>query len=157
MKENTDAAFRCAFGGAWKSFCRRLPFGCIGGRCRIFAMIMCFVASLSTGCVATNVPPPDRRVTIAADLGTKVYVTDVRCAKGKSDYATFQANIVNNTSGDLGVEWRVVWLDEDGMAIDSLASAWDKVMLAPGEIQALKSTSPRMDAADMRFYVRKLR
>lgn len=157
MTQNIKVSLRCAFDSAWKPFCRRLPFGGTGRRCRIFAMIMCFVASLSTGCVATNVPPPDRRVTIAADLGTKVYVTDVRCAKGKSDYATFQANVVNNTSSDLGVEWRVVWLDEDGIAIDTLASTWDKVMLAPGEIQALKSTSPRMDSADMRFYVRKLR
>jgi uncharacterized protein YcfL len=96
-------------------------------------------------------------VTIGADLGTKVYVADARCAKGKSDYATFQANVVNNTSRDLGVEWRVVWLDEDGIAIDSLVSTWNKVMLAPNDIQALKVTAPRTDAADMRFYVRRLR
>lgn len=121
-----------------------------------FGVVGCASVFLS-GCVATNIPPMDRRVTIAADLGTKVYVTDVRCAKGKSDYSTFQANVVNNTSRDLGVEWRVVWLDEDGITIDSLVSTWDKVMLAPNDIQALKSTASRTDAADMRFYVRKLR
>lgn len=118
---------------------------------------VCCASVFMSGCVATNIPPMDRRVTIAADLGTKVYVTDVRCAKGKSDYSTFQANVVNNTSRDLGVEWRVVWLDEDGIAIDSLVSTWNKVMLAPNDIQALKVTAPRTDAADMRFYVRRLR
>lgn len=118
---------------------------------------VCCASVFMSGCVATNIPPMDRRVTIAADLGTKVYVTDVRCAKGKSDYSTFQANVVNNTSRDLGVEWRVVWLDEDGITIDSLVSTWDKVMLAPNDIQALKVTAPRTDAADMRFYVRRLR
>ena len=100
----------------------------------------------TSGCVATNVPPPDRRVTIGADLGTKVYVADARCAKGKSDYATFQANVVNNTSRDLGVEWRVVWLDEDGIAIDSLVSTWNKVMLVPNDIQALKVTAQQASA-----------
>ena len=60
-------------------------------------------AILATGCVSTALPPVDRRVTIAEDLGTTVFVTDVRCAKGKSSYATFQANVVNNTSRDLGV------------------------------------------------------
>ena len=123
----------------------------------VLSMVSFTFCIFTSGCVATNVPPPDRRVTIGADLGTKVYVADARCAKGKSDYATFQANVVNNTSRDLGVEWRVVWLDEDGIAIDSLVSTWNKVMLAPNDIQALKVTAPRTDAADMRFYVRRLR
>jgi uncharacterized protein YcfL len=107
--------------------------------------------------VATNLPPMDRRVTVAADLGTKAYITDVRCTRGSSDYLTFQANVVNNTSSDLGVEWKVVWLDADGVAMDSLVSTWNKLMLAPNDIQALKNTASRLDATDMLFYLRKLR
>ena len=118
-----------------------------------FAMLGAVIAG---GCVATNIPPMDRRVTVAADLGTRVYVTDVRCAKGNGDYATFQANVVNNTSSDLGVEWKVTWLDADGIAVDSLVSTWNKLMLAPNDVVALKNTSPRVDAADMLFYVRRL-
>ena len=113
--------------------------------------------AMLSGCVATNVPPMDRRVTIAEDLGTRAYITDVRCAKGASDYATFQANVVNNTSGDLAVEWKVVWLDADGVAIDSLVSTWNKLMLAPNDVTALKNTAPRVDAADMLFYLRRMR
>ena len=115
------------------------------------------LAGLVAGCVSYHTPPMDRRVTIAEDLGTAVWVTDVRCAKGASSYATFQANVVNNTSHDLGVEWKVVWLDANGVTIDSLVSTWNKVMLAPKDIQALKGTAPRPDAADMLFYVRRLR
>lgn len=115
------------------------------------------LAGLVAGCVSYNAPPIDRRVTIAEDLGTAVFVTDARCAKGASSYATFQANVVNNTSHDLGVEWKVVWLDADGIAIDSLTSTWNKLVLPPKGIQALKGTAPRPDAADMLFYVRRLR
>ena len=114
-------------------------------------------AILVTGCVSTALPPVDRRVTIAEDLGTSVFVTDVRCAKGTSSYATFQANVVNNTSHDLGVEWKVVWLDANGITIDSLVSTWNAMMLSPKAISALKGTAPRPDAADMLFYVRRLR
>lgn len=120
-------------------------------------LFMALSAITLAGCVATNIPPMDRRVTIAPDLGMKVYVTDVRCAKGSSSYSTFQANVVNNTSSDLGVEWKVVWLDADGIAIDSIVSTWNKLMLPPNDVQALKNTAPRMDAADMLFYLRKLR
>ena len=113
--------------------------------------------AMLSGCVATNVPPMDRRVTIAEDLGTSVYITDVRCAKGASDFYTFQANVVNNTSGDLAVEWKVVWLDADGVAIDSAVSNWSSRMLHPHEVCALKGTAPRADAVDMLFYTRRAR
>lgn len=112
-------------------------------------------AAAMTGCVATNVPPADRRVTIAPDLGTKAYVTDVRCAKGSSVCYTFQANVVNNTSGALPVEWKVTWLDEDGIEIDSVVSHWQSRVLQPYEICALKGTAPTQKAVDMLFYVRK--
>jgi uncharacterized protein YcfL len=119
-------------------------------------LLLAAVVALA-GCVATNVPPPDRRVTVAEDIGTKVYITDIRCAKGASDYATFQANVVNNTSSDFAVEWKVVWLDADGVTIDSLVSSWNKLMLAPNDIVGLKNTAPTVDAADMLFYLRRMR
>ena len=109
------------------------------------------------GCVATNVPPPDRRVTIAEDLGTSVCITDIRCTKGASDFYTFQANMVNNTSSDLPVDWKLAWLDADGMEIDSVASTWSSRMLQPFEVCALKGTAPTSAAVDMMFYVRRAR
>ena len=109
------------------------------------------------GCVATNIPPMDRRVTIAPDLGTKVYVTDVRCAKGSSKCYTFQANVVNNASSELVVEWKVVWLDPDGIVIDTDISTWSARVLHPFEVCALKDTAPTSNAVDMMFYVRKAR
>ncbi len=114
-------------------------------------------AALLSGCVATNVPPPDRRVTIAKDLGTSVFITDIRCTKGSSDFYTFQANMVNNRSSDLAVEWKVVWLDADGITIDSAVSGWNARMLQPNDVVALKGTAPRSDAVDMLFYVRRAR
>ena len=113
-------------------------------------------AALITGCVSAPVPPMDSRVTIAPNLGLKLYVTDVRCAKGTSQYLTFQANVVNNTDSELRVQWKVQWLDPDGMEIDSVVSTWNDASIQPYEIKGLKGTAPRMDAADMRFYVREM-
>ena len=124
------------------------------------SVIMCGAvlgALLFAGCKATNVPPPDRRVTIAPDLGTSIYVTDVRCVKGSSDCYTFQANVVNNTARELWVEWRVAWLDANGIEIDAHDLTWTSVALAPKEVRALQDVAPRPNAADMRFYVRRMR
>ncbi len=121
---------------------------------------LCFAvafAALLSGCVATNVPPPDRRVTLAPDLGTRVYVTDVRCVKNPAGIYTFQANVVNNTSSDLAVQWKVSWLDPNGVAIDSAMSGWSDRMLMPYEVVPLKGTAPTSNAVDMMFYVRRAR
>lgn len=113
------------------------------------------VAALA-GCISAPVPPMDSRVTIAPNLGNKLYVTDVRCAKGVSEYLTFQANVVNNTDSELRVQWKVQWLDPDGMEIDSLVSSWNSVAIQPYDIKGLKGTASSPNAADMRFYVREM-
>lgn len=113
------------------------------------------VAALA-GCISAPVPPMDSRVTIAPNLGNKLYVTDVRCAKGVSEYLTFQANVVNNTDSELRVQWKVQWLDPDGMEIDALVSSWNSVAIQPYDIKGLKGTASSPNAADMRFYVREM-
>ena len=124
-----------------------------------FAIAAAAAAALS-GCLAppqTSVaggPPVDTRVTVAPNLFGDVVVTDVRCAKGTGGYLTLQANLVNNCSRPLAVDWRVQWLDADGVEIDSAVCTWNSRMLQPYEIRGLKGTASRVDAADMRIYVR---
>ena len=121
-------------------------------------MMIAFAAAAAalSGCISTPIPPLDSRVTVSPNLGNKLYVTDVRCTKGTSQYLTFQANVVNNTGSELRVQWKVQWLDPDGIEIDSLVSSWNSVAIQPFDIKGLKGTSPRRDAADMRFYVREM-
>ena len=109
------------------------------------------------GCVSNRMPPVDTHVTIAPDLCGDVEVSDVRCARGSSSYLTFQANLMNVRNKTLAVDWKVQWLDAEGIEIDSVVSTWNTRALQPFEIRALKATAPRPDAADMRFYVRKAR
>lgn len=98
--------------------------------------------------------PADTRVTVAPDLFGDIVVTDVRCVKNAIGYMTLQANIVNNCSRPLAVDWRVQWLDADGVEIESVVSTWNARMIQPMEICGLKATASSPSAADMRFYVR---
>ena len=101
--------------------------------------------------------PADSRVTVAPDIGGDIVVTDVRCAKGSGSCLVFQANIANACGCALPAEWRVQWLDADGIEIDSTVSTWSARMLQPYELCALKATAPTAAAADMRFYVRRMK
>ena len=124
----------------------------------VIAAIVAAAGALA-GCIAPpqNVGevPMDTRVTISPNLSGDVVVTDVRCVKGGSGYLTLQANLVNNCSRPLAVDWKVQWLDADGVEIDSVVSTWNARMLQPFEICGLKATAPTTAAADMRFYARK--
>ena len=114
-------------------------------------------SAVLAGCVSTPMPPQDTRVTVAEDVRRDLYVTDVRCSKGNGEFYVFQANVVNNSRQELALEYKVQWLDRDGIAIDSIVSGWQKVSVAAKDIRGLKATAPRRDAADMRFYVRRMR
>lgn len=122
---------------------------------KLLAFAMAAAVAAFSGC--STLPPADTRVTVAADVAGDVVISDIRCPRNQAGFLTFQANVVNVRSGERGVEWKVAWLDADGVEIDTLLSSWNKVMLAPNEIKGLKATAPRPDAADMRFYLRRLR
>ena len=124
----------------------------------IFGLVA-LAAVLMAGCAVTPnaTPPPDRRVTIAADLASDVLITDIRCVRGAGGCLNFQADAVNHTTGDCGVEWRIAWLDASGLEIESVTGNWRKLMIAPQDIVALSATATTPTAVDFRFYLRKLR
>ena len=111
------------------------------------------LVGLVAGCISYHTPPMDRRVTVSPDLGTAVWVTDVRLAKGPSSHFTLQANVVNNTDGVMRMEYRVDWLDATGSAIPSVVSTWQPMSAAAREVVPLQATAPSPQAVDFRFYV----
>ena len=111
------------------------------------------LAGLVAGCISYHTPPMDRRVTVAPDLGTAVWVTDVRLMKGPSSHFTMQANVVNNTDGVVRMEYRVDWMDATGTIIPSVVSTWQPMSAAAREVVPLQATAPSPEAVDFRFYV----
>ena len=117
------------------------------------SIIVAVLAALAARCISYHTPPMDRRVTVSPDLGTAVWVTDVRLAKGPSSHFTLQANVVNNTDGVVRMEYRVDWLDATGSAIPSVVSTWRPMSAAAREVVPLQATAPSAEAVDFRFYV----
>ncbi len=123
---------------------------------------LCFLVAtalmlLGIGCVHNPVPPVDARVTLAPGLGSSIYVTSVRCTRNQAGYCLFQANVVNNSRKMARVEYKVQWLDETGMEIESVVSTWQNMAVQPGEIKGLSAVAAGKEAVDFRFYVRPFR
>jgi len=128
---------------------------------RTFGMLAAAgLAAMTIGCAMAPSPEPrpfDRRVTVAADLAADVVVTDIRCVRGAGGHLEFQANVVNNQADDCGIEWRIVWLNADGIEIESAVSNWTKLMVSPKDIAEIRGTAASAAATDFRFHVRRLR
>lgn len=122
-------------------------------------LIVAVLSMALAGCAVKPdlTPPPDRRVTVAADLANDVVITGVRCVRGVGGCLDFQAEAVNRTVQDCGIEWRIAWLNASGLEIESATGLWRKLMIAPQDITALAATATTPAAVDFRFYLRKLR
>ncbi len=126
--------------------------------CHLFVGLLAIAVSFfAAGCVSYHSAPQDRRVTVSPDLGSDVWVTDVRMARGFSQHYTMQANVVNNTGDVVRMEYRVDWLDGDGCAIPSVVSTWLPMSAAAREVVPLAATAPSPDAVDFRFFVQAAR
>lgn len=121
---------------------------------RFLQMVMVAAAMVGGGCVSAPTPPPDRRVTVASELGDDLYITDIKCAKGNTDYYVFQANVVNNTRSILMLQYRLVWLDANAIEIPSVQGRWQRFSVAPKDIGSLRAVAPTPAAVDFRFYVK---
>lgn len=111
-------------------------------------------AAAITGCVAPlQNPPLDPRIYVADNLRGQVVVTDVRLAPGDSDHLTFQATLQNITRSVLPVKYRVIWVDKEGVEVETALSTWQLVSIMPKDITPLRAVSPRPDVTNFRCYI----
>ena len=78
-------------------------------------------------------------------------------AIGKITNDTMQANVANNSSGLVGLEYKTVWLAADGDEIPTILSTWAHTSIRPRDIVALQSTAPDESAVDFRRYLKRSR
>jgi len=123
----------------------------------MLAVAVLTLAFLGTGCVVSPVRYSDSRVTVASELGRKVWVTDVRLLPGEGSHRTLQVNVVNSTRDVTRLEYKVVWMDATGLEIPSVVSTWQADSLSGLEIRNLRATAPSPQAVDFRFYVKEAR
>lgn len=112
---------------------------------------------LAALCGCATVRKYDLRVKVNPDVGRDLFVSGLVMGSTEAGYKTIRGTIHNDYGYDKPVEWRVVWLDENGVELEELASGWNKIVApARGEAQ-IRGASTRPEARDYRFYLRKLR
>ena len=121
-------------------------------RMMLFSLLaaVCFLV----GCGSTKIQDP--RVIIDGTVSRYIDVNNVRCVKGENGYPVFHADVTNLYHKELAIEWKVQWLDINGIEIESAVSTWQKNAIASHDIKGLRNVASSKEAVTMRLYIRKL-
>ncbi|MEG2414592.1 MAG: YcfL family protein [Kiritimatiellia bacterium] len=117
-------------------------------------MAVAFLFTLATffcGCAATAKDP---RITLGQGAGA-ICVEKVRTMRvGES--LKIQLSLLNRTTVQQCMAYRVTWLDAGGMAvgIGSPTDSWRSVSLAPQEVRFISAVAPNADCCDYRIYIK---
>ncbi|QDU33543.1 hypothetical protein KS4_15930 [Poriferisphaera corsica] len=94
---------------------------------------------------------PTRKILTDDGLKKKARVIDIRESRNASDLLTISVEIQNTTHSRKNFNYRVDWLDANGMSISSLLSSWKQKTLAGKETGFLTAVAPTPKASDFRL------
>ncbi|MFP4029277.1 MAG: DUF1425 domain-containing protein [Candidatus Brocadiia bacterium] len=74
-------------------------------------------------------------------------------SKGRILFA--QVGVRNETSSGIGLGYKFLWFDENGMQIKTLLSSWGQHYILPGETFHVRGTAPGQRAKDFSIQLRR--
>jgi uncharacterized protein YcfL len=121
---------------------------------RFIKLIILFVMLTTTNCVATK--PVDPRVTVIDNfLTTDISITDVTAVDNKSGFMETQVTGINKTSLYKQLEYKIEWIDQNGLKIPTIMSRWTKFPAYKNSAFKFKAVAPKATATDFRIIIRK--
>ena len=119
-------------------------------------MAMGLLALLCT-CIMGCATARDTRLFVNSDISRYIDVTNVSCTRAPNGFCVVRADVLNRTKKDISLEWKVQWLDENGMDLDTATSTWQKQAIVAQDFHALRAVAARKEAVTMRIYIRRLK
>lgn len=107
-----------------------------------------------SGCV--TVRPVDPRVRIIDNfLASDISITQVSSVRDKGGLLEIQVTGVNNTSYYKKLQYRIEWLDQNGLVIPTILSRWTGFPAFENTEFRFKAVAPKPTATDFRILIRK--
>lgn len=85
--------------------------------------------------------PELKRVFMDGGLEKDVQVLSINQAKASEDLLRIQVNLKNLTKKSMNLNYKIEWMDQDGLVINDSSSTWLPVYVRGAEIVAIKSVA----------------
>ena len=121
-------------------------------------ILTCVSLIFLTGCSTINTVEPaeskarlqmvnDKRITTDSAVADYAYVASVN-QQIVGGLLKIQLKVVNKTVAYRTVNYKFVWVDKDGMQIQSPTSTWQTLALEGGEVKYISAVAPSPNASD---------
>lgn len=107
----------------------------------------------ATGCTTQRVGDP--RVVIDPSAAGLVRVLTVDYGETKGANPVVALSMQSTSGHTRKIEFRTVWLDPNGVALNSALSIWKPLTLQPREVGNVQAVAPRSDVSGFRMEIRK--
>lgn len=88
------------------------------------------------------------------DIDDIIELSTERISFGRSDFAVYQVELLNEDEDNVSVEYRARWFDAEGIEVESVARSWKKVFIAGRSNSPVTSVAPNMEAVRCELEVR---
>lgn len=112
------------------------------------AAALALAGSLGACCAAGM---KDSRVSISSEIDGDIKLRGLTTGRNSGGTRTVEAEIGNCERHVEQFQYRVTWVDENGLAIDSPSSVWATSTLAPKSTERLRLVAPVASAEDFRL------
>ena len=93
----------------------------------------------------------------SALIGEGIDIKDVKTVRNRAGFMEVHVSGFNRAVGVRRFEYRIEWIDGNGLVIDTHTSTWLPVSAKGKSIFSFKAVAPRREAVDFRMNTRKQR
>jgi len=122
-------------------------------RLKILCLIADFIVFVFPGCRTLDIKDP-RVVIIDDGLRIGLSVTDIKTTPHYGGFMEVQVTGKNHMSVYKKLEYRIEWLNQNGMLIPSVMSGWTGFPAYQNTEFRFKAVAPAMSAQDFRIIIR---
>ena len=119
------------------------------GRWASLALIGTALASTLGGCCASGLK--DSRVSISPEIDGDIKLRGLTAGRADNGHVMVDAEIGNCERHVEQFQYRVTWIDSNGLAVDSLNSNWTAATLSPKGTERLRLVSPVASAENFKL------
>ena len=105
------------------------------------------------GCATPQPKSSIAKITDGCIVGD-IKITDIKGGKRKDGFMRTQIEGENLSGSYKQLEYKIVWLDDDGFVIKSILSKWRKFSAEANQPFYITNIAPNTKASDFRLYIR---
>ena len=111
--------------------------------------------ALLASCSSTQVLDADPRIMIDSSAVGLVKIVSVDYGETQGNNPVVALSMMSTSDFERQIQYRTIWFDPNGAAIDSPLSKWKTVTIFSGEVSDFRAVAPRSDAQGFRIEIRK--